>query len=79
MRRLAGFAAVFALVSGIAVSAFADPPRGPVVQLDPITVQGRRQTPVEYVLNRAAQRYEERELRRTFVPNVVRTVRSEPF
>jgi hypothetical protein len=79
MRRLAGFAAVFALVSGIAASAFADPPRGRVVQLEQVDVYGRRQTPVEYVLNRAAQRYEERELRRTFVPNVVRTVRSEPF
>jgi hypothetical protein len=79
MRRLAGFAAVFAFVSGFAGAAFADPPRGPVVQLDTVFVHGRRQAPVEYVLNRAAQRYEERELRRTFVPNVVRTVRAEPF
>jgi hypothetical protein len=70
---------VFALATGIVSTAFADPPRGRVVQLDPFVVQGRRQQPVEYVLNRTAQRYEAQEVRTTFVPNVVRTVRAEPF
>jgi hypothetical protein len=79
MRPLLGFCLFVACL--VPAAAFADPPdaRSTVVRLETIQIHGRQQRPVDYVLNRTAQRYRDRDARTSFVPNVVRTVRAEPF
>jgi len=51
-----------------------------VVQLEEIKIEGRVQKPnAFYILNRSNIGYEVLELRTSFVQDIVRSVRSEPF
>ena len=51
-----------------------------VIQLEEIKIEGRVQKPnAFYILNRSNIGYEVMELRTTFLEQVVRSVRAEPF
>ena len=51
-----------------------------VIQLEEITIEGRVQKPnAFYILNRSNIGYEVMELRTSFLQEVVRSVRREPF
>jgi hypothetical protein len=51
-----------------------------VIQLEEIKIEGRVQKPnAFYILNRSNIGYEVMELRTTFIQEVVRSVRREPF
>jgi hypothetical protein len=51
-----------------------------VIQLEEIKIEGRVQKPnAFYILNRSNIGYEVMELRTTFLQDVVRSVRNEPF
>lgn len=51
-----------------------------VIQLEEIQIEGRVQKPnAFYILNRSALGYEPTELRTSFVKEIVRTVRKDPF
>jgi hypothetical protein len=56
-------------------------PRAPkVIELEEIKIEGRVQKPnAFYILNRSNIGYEVMELRTSFVQEVVRSVRKEPF
>ena len=57
------------------------PKRAPkVIELEEIKIEGRVQKPnAFYILNRSSIGYEVMELRTTFVQEIVRSVRKEPF
>ncbi|MFI5307273.1 MAG: hypothetical protein ACHQ53_07975 [Polyangiales bacterium] len=77
-----GFA-LFALASLVARGAAAQDkrPKAPkVIELEEIKIEGRVQKPnAFYILNRSALGYEVMELRTSFVQEVVRAVRKDPF
>ena len=68
-------------LSGVAMAdapSIDDPPR--VIELPLTVVHGRHQRPLaSYILTRSGQRYEVRELRTSFVREVVRSVDRGPF
>lgn len=73
-----------ALLAGVAQSAYAQDSkrqRAPkVIQLEEIKIEGRVQKPnAFYILNRSNIGYEVMELRTSFVQDIVRSVRAEPF
>jgi hypothetical protein len=63
------------------VAAQAKPKRAPkVIELEEIKIEGRVQKPnAFYILNRSSIGYEVMELRTSFVQEVVRAVRKDPF
>jgi hypothetical protein len=69
------------LVFGSAGAASADEPRAShVIELEPTTIVATRQQPAAlYVLRRSDVGYEVRELRTSFVREVVRTTAGAPF
>jgi len=74
--------ALAATVLSVAPSAVAQKKaRAPkVIQLEEIKIEGRVQKPnAFYILNRSNIGYEVMELRTTFLQEVVRSVRREPF
>ncbi len=88
MRKLARFvgAAVVAgaiLFLGVTEARAQQPPRraGPrVIRLEEITIEGQIQKPnAFYVLQRSNLGFEVMELRTSFVEEIVRSVRTEPF
>jgi len=65
-------------------TAFAQPPgrnRQPrVIELDEIVIEGTVQKPnAFYILSRSNLGYEVMDLRRSFIPELVRSVESDPF
>jgi hypothetical protein len=81
-RRLQGFG--FALAVALLASAgaaAAQQKRAPkVIQLEEIKIEGRVQKPnAFYILNRSNIGYQVMELRTSFLQQVVRSVRGEPF
>jgi hypothetical protein len=64
-----------------AAAAQAKPKRAPkVIELEEIKIEGRVQKPnAFYILNRSNIGYEVMELRTSFVQEVVRSVRRDPF
>jgi hypothetical protein len=70
-----------AIVFGAAAQAQQKRPRAPkVIQLEEIKIEGRVQKPnAFYVLSRSNIGYEVMELRTSFLQEVVRSVRREPF
>jgi hypothetical protein len=82
-RRILGFFTLAAtLVASVGtVSAQGRAARQPrVIELDEIRIEGRIQKPnAFYILNRSNLGYEVLDLRTSFVREVVRTVRTEPF
>ncbi|MGD8861783.1 MAG: hypothetical protein PVI30_17365 [Myxococcales bacterium] len=72
-----------AIVTALAAStvATAQQRRAPkVIQLEEIKIEGRVQKPnAFYILNRSNIGYEVMELRTSFVDEVIRSVRREPF
>jgi len=82
MRRvLVTLVAAISTLGLVAVAAAQDPaPRPRVIELPKIDIFGARQQPGgQYILTRSGNHYEVRELRTSFVPNVVRSVETEPF
>ena len=69
------------LLAGAQAVAQKKPARAPkVIQLEEIKIEGRVQKPnAFYILNRSNIGYEVMELRTTFLQDVVRSVRNEPF
>ena len=80
-----GFMAALALVSGLVFAsgrAQAQPRRGGprVIRLEEITIEGQIQKPnAFYVLQRSNLGFEVMELRTSFVEEIVRSVKTEPF
>jgi hypothetical protein len=76
-----GLAFAFALFGQANVVVAQKKARAPkVIQLEEIKIEGRVQKPnAFYILNRSNIGYEVMELRTSFVPEVVRSVRREPF
>jgi hypothetical protein len=81
-----GATAIAVLVAVLAVAASAGAQdkkrqRAPkVIQLEEIKIEGRVQKPnAFYILNRSNIGYEVLELRTSFVQDIVRSVRREPF
>jgi hypothetical protein len=77
-------AALFAVLANLGSSARAEDKkraRAPkVVQLEEIKIEGRVQKPnAFYILNRSNIGYEVLDLRTSFVQEIVRSVRHEPF
>lgn len=76
---------VFLVLAGLASGAAAQDkktrPRAPkVIELEEIKIEGRVQKPnAFYILNRSNIGYEVMELRTSFVQEVVRAVRRDPF
>jgi hypothetical protein len=73
-----------ALVLTFAGSVFAQPPgrRGQprVIELEEIVIEGTVQKPnAFYILSRSNLGYEVMDLRRSFIPELVRSVQREPF
>jgi hypothetical protein len=78
------FAALVVVLASLGGSARAEDkkrPRAPkVVQLEEIKIEGRVQKPnAFYILNRSNIGYEVLDLRTSFVQEIVRSVRHEPF
>jgi hypothetical protein len=76
--------ALVCVVAAVALPAYAQDKkrqRAPkVVQLEEIKIEGRVQKPnAFYILNRSNIGYEVLELRTSFVQDIVRSVRREPF
>jgi len=68
----------FAATSAQAQSSARRSPR--VIQLDEIRIEGRVQKPnAFYILNRSNLGYEVMDLRTSFIREVIRSVRHEPF
>ena len=69
------------LLAGGPAQAQSKPKRAPkVIQLEEIKIEGRVQKPnAFYILNRSNIGYEVLELRTSFVQDIVRSVRREPF
>jgi len=81
MKRFLGFVCASALVLGVA-TARAQPRRGGprVIRLEEITIEGQIQKPnAFYVLQRSNLGFEVMELRTSFVEEIVRSVKTEPF
>jgi hypothetical protein len=85
-RRNVGPTAIAVLVASLAVAASVGAQdkkrqRAPkVIQLEEIKIEGRVQKPnAFYILNRSNIGYEVLELRTSFVQDIVRSVRREPF
>jgi hypothetical protein len=81
---IGSFAALFIVLASLGGSARAEDtkrPRAPkVVQLEEIKIEGRVQKPnAFYILNRSNIGYEVLDLRTSFVQEIVRSVRHEPF
>ena len=69
-----------ALALGSAAGASAQKRAPKVIQLEEIKIEGRVQKPnAFYILNRSNIGYQVMELRTSFLPEVVRSVRDEPF
>lgn len=69
-----------ALAIGGAAGASAQKRAPKVIQLEEIKIEGRVQKPnAFYILNRSNIGYQVMELRTSFLPEVVRSVRNEPF
>ena len=65
---------------GVAATAAADEPAARVTELDPTTIVGERQQPeAMYVLQRSPTGYEVRDLRASFVREVIRSAGEAPF
>lgn len=79
IRNAAALAAVLSLLAGPAAAQ--DKKRQPkVIQLEEIKIEGRVQKPnAFYILNRSNIGYEVMELRTSFVREVIRSVRRDPF
>jgi hypothetical protein len=79
--RWLGLALASALLSLAASAVAQKKARAPkVIQLEEIKIEGRVQKPnAFYILNRSNIGYEVMELRTTFLQEVVRSVRREPF
>ncbi len=72
--------AMLAFVSPNAGSAQRRGGQAQVIQLEEIVIEGRVQKPnAFYILNRANLGYEVLDLRTSFVREIVRSVRQEPF
>lgn len=80
-RRIAIAVAAVLLGSASAALAQQKKARAPkVIQLEEIKIEGRVQKPnAFYILNRSNIGYEVMELRTSFLQEVVRSVRNEPF
>lgn len=74
-------AVLVAILAGPSVSAAQKRKRAPkVIQLEEIKIEGRVQKPnAFYILNRSNLGYEVTDLRTSFVEEVVKSVRREPF
>ena len=69
-----------ALLLGSAAGALAQKRAPKVIELEEIKIEGRVQKPnAFYILNRSNIGYQVMELRTSFLQQVVRSVRSEPF
>lgn len=69
-----------ALALGSAASVAAQKRAPKVIQLEEIKIEGRVQKPnAFYILNRSNIGYQVMELRTTFLQQVVRSVRNDPF
>jgi len=75
----AAMAAGLVLGTSVGTAAAQDGERSSVVELPEVEILGRPQRPVEYVLVRSAGKYEVRDLRASFVRDVVRSVEEAPF
>jgi hypothetical protein len=75
------FGAALTFAAGAAVAQQKKPARAPkVIQLEEIKIEGRVQKPnAFYILNRSNIGYEVMELRTSFLQEVVRSLRNEPF
>ena len=81
-RRTQGIGIAFGIaLLASAASGAAQQKRAPkVIQLEEIKIEGRVQKPnAFYILNRSNIGYQVMELRTSFLQQVVRSVRSEPF
>lgn len=80
MRKTLAWTCVLGLAL-FATSAQAEPKKAPrVIQLEEIRIEGRVQKPnAFYILNRSNIGYEIVDLRTSFLKDVVRSVRKEPF
>jgi hypothetical protein len=79
--RWVGLALGFALLGATPSVSDQKKPRAPkVIELEEIKIEGRVQKPnAFYILNRSNIGYEVMELRTSFLQEVVRSVRREPF
>ena len=80
LRRFGAIAIVVALLAPGGALAQQKRRAPKVIQLEEIKIEGRVQKPnAFYILNRSNIGYEVMELRTTFLQEVVRSLRSEPF
>ena len=81
IRRVVFALAVLALFAGTAGAQDRKKARAPkVIELEEIKIEGRVQKPnAFYILNRSNIGYEVMELRTSFVSEVIRSVRRDPF
>lgn len=81
IRKVALAFAVLALFAGAASAQDRKKARAPkVIELEEIKIEGRVQKPnAFYILNRSNIGYEVMELRTSFVSEVIRSVRRDPF
>lgn len=81
LMRCIGLALAVALLGAVPTALAQKKARAPkVIQLEEIKIEGRVQKPnAFYILNRSNIGYEVMELRTTFLQEVVRSVRREPF
>lgn len=83
MRLVLPLVAVFVVLGALPLSVDAQPRGGGgprVIQLEEFRIEGRVQKPnAFYILNRSNLGYEVMDLRTSFVREVIRSVRHEPF
>jgi hypothetical protein len=81
MRRFIGVLAAAGVLVGVATSASADEPGASrVIELERTTIVGERQQPeAMYILHRSPTGYEVRDLRASFVREVIRSTGEAPF
>ena len=74
---------VVALVATVATTAFAQSRKkgkGRVIKIDAVTVEGKIQKPEAfYILQHASLNYERLDAKKTFIPELLDSVKEKPF
>ena len=72
--------AILLLLTSFSSLALAQKRKPKVIELEDIVIEGRVQKPnAFYILNRSNLGYEVMDLRTTFIPEIVESVKREPF